>query len=414
VTDHYVRESVTIANAGDVWTKVIMQDQSLAWEEAETKKKTLGIVTTPDNTVAPLILPWIQRWLAEIKLNLTYWQQNHSEKISRIVLAGGSSQLPGLVEYVQTTLELPVSIGQAPQGLSLDSINLSKYLTVLGLAIMAIDEKLDDINFILPKLKNLKRTESVKKVSLPNTAKINDTVVATASPKTKHNRRSLLLLVILIVAILLFAAIWWRSQISTPAQFVPSQTGTMDYQNADVIFTAIIDNSTTTPNDGKPLIAAALFEQSLSFKDKKIGSGDWQTLKAEVTKAGGNPANSNDLYQMLLDDQVKGLWLDSVPTLTTQFGADRTVLGQYLDYSVTTSSPSASQIVVGSDQLFSLSARYHFLTVSTQDLQKILQTSWNDSYQQSLPANYKIMNIVISPLVKSIYQVHLTINGSVQ
>jgi hypothetical protein len=140
----------------------------------------------------------------------------------------------------------------------------------------------------------------------------------------------------------------------------------------------------------------------------------WQTLKAEVTKAGGNPANSNDLYQMLLDDQVKGLWLDSVPTLTTQFGADRTVLGQYLDYSVTTSSPSASQIVVGSDQLFSLSARYHFLTVSTQDLQKILQTSWNDSYQQSLPANYKIMNIVISPLVKSIYQVHLTINGSVQ
>ncbi len=408
VTDTYLRESVTIANAGDLWTKAIAQEQSVSWDEAEKLKQSTGIISSPDNTLTAILLPWLQRWSAEIKQFVTYWQQSHNETISQVVLVGGSAQLPGLLEYCQTAFEVSVIIGKAPAGLSFDQSGVARYLTIAGLAMMAIDEKLDDINFVLPKLKSIKRSTTKSQVVAQPT--VAPSVIT--PPKEKNHKSTILLLAIFFIALLVFGAIWWRSQ--TPQAAIPTPSITSDnYQSADIVYT-ILTIATSTPDQGHPSIKATIEGQTQTIERKQLSAEYWQTLSDTVARAGGNSLNKNDVYQALLQDQTKLLWRANLDTLTSKYAPDGLILPTYLDYTIATSSPSINKVVPGSDVFLNITVTYRSLLVDKKTFEQILATEWQKQFQQDLPTDYKTIELTITPLSDGVYQAHQIVNGLIR
>lgn len=410
VENQYVRESVTINNAGDLWTKAIVQDKGISWEEAEKMKQSIGVIPSPDNALTPIVLPWLQRWSAEIKQFVTYWQQSHNETLAQVILTGGSAQLPGLADYAQTSLGLPVAVGQIPDGLNFDQANAARYLTIIGLAVMAVDEQLDDINFMLPKLKSIKR--AVEKPQVVVTSGSQAAAPARPANKAGDNRRTLVLLAVLLIALAIFGVIWWRSRTPQPVTVAPSAQ-TENYQSADIVYT-LLTLATTTPADGHPTITATIEGQTQTLRQKQISAEYWKDLQTSVTKAGGNSSNKNDLYQALLQDQARQLWRDTYAQVNSKYGSDKQVLSAYLDYSVATSSPSVNDIVPGSDQFLDMTVNFRALIVDKKALDQILITGWHNQFQQDPPADYKTIDLTIAPLKEGVYQIHQIINGLVQ
>jgi type IV pilus assembly protein PilM len=410
VENQYVRESVTMNNAGDLWTKAIVQDKGISWEEAEKMKQSIGVIPSPDNTLTPIVLPWLQRWSAEIKQFVTYWQQSHNETLAQVILTGGSAQLPGLADYAQTSLGLPVVVGQIPDGLNFDQANAARYLTIIGLAVMAVDEKLDDINFMPPKLKSIKR--AVEKPQVVVTSGSQAAAPARPANKAGDNRRTLVLLAVLLIALAIFGVIWWRSQTPQPATVAPSAQ-TENYQSADIVYT-LLTLATTTPADGHPTITATIEGQTQTLRQKQISAEYWKDLQTSVAKAGGNNSNKNDLYQALLQDQARQLWRDTYAQLNSKYAPDKQVLSAYLDYSVATSSPSVNDIVPGSDQFLDMTVNFRALIVDKKALDQILITGWHNQFQQDPPADYKTIDLTIAPLKEGVYQIHQIINGLVR
>ncbi|MEK7610241.1 MAG: pilus assembly protein PilM [Patescibacteria group bacterium] len=95
------------------------------------------------------IVPLVSVLRDEINKQLSYWLTHQSatatstNKIGRVILCGGQATLPGLVDYLNLSLGLPVALGNVWTNLfSLDeyipSINLNqslRYATSLGLAL---------------------------------------------------------------------------------------------------------------------------------------------------------------------------------------------------------------------------------------------------------------------------------------
>jgi type IV pilus assembly protein PilM len=410
VTQQFVRESVTIANAGDVWTKTIKESQNISWEEAEKKKVTLGIVSSPDNTVAPLILPWIQRWSAEIQMLIQFWQQNHSEKIDSVILTGGSSQLPGLSDYLQTVLNLPVVIGQAPNNVSLSNVSLQQYISTLGLAMMAGDERSGDINFVEPKLKNVKFPTPKTTILSPKTT---TNKAAPVVLQTKSRKPPLILIAILIIAIGVFAFVWWRSLSPTVTNQVPIIGDSAEVQTAEVSFIADTSNGTAAINTDQPILKAAINSQILNSEPIPLSRSYWQTLRDNAARSGdGAAVDTGVLYNLLLNEQVQKLWQKNIDSLTTTYSnSQQTMLSSFVAYTVTTSTPPLAAITPEIEQPFSLIANFQVMTITTSDLVTLMKDDWRNKFQTDLPANYTLKNVTISPLPDGFYTIRMSVEA---
>jgi|GEM_PF-5383067 len=408
VTNQYIRETVTIANAGDVWTKVVMEEQKISWEEAEKKKQSIGVVSSPDNTVAPLLLPYLQRWSAEIKLFISYWQQGHSETIATVILTGGSAQLPGLAEYLQSALGLPTILGQPPAEMSLGSMSFFSSAPVLGLALMAADEQYDDINFVSPKLKNLKRP-----VTKPTVVVKAPSVVSTpVMIKARSNRRPIILLTMLIVALAVFGFVWWRSVSPTSSfgQLIALSDNVVDGQTMNITFVVAVNNSTSTPSISQPVIQGTAENKTLSLSAKRPTDAERQRVKDGITVIDAVPTTPAEAYQALLDGEVNALWQGGISDLTATYVATgRTVIPYYVSSEISTSTPSLSRFIAADGQTISLAVNFRFLAIERPIFLTLIQGLWQEKYQQELPSDYQLQHVKISTLTPGLYQVNITV-----
>jgi len=130
-----------ISVAGDSITKamtgVLISDQwqlSLTYEQAEKIKVTYGIPRedsvekTPEGIPLTQILevmkPTLRRMLNEILRSFDYYKEQFREpKIAKVFLAGGSSKLKNLEEYLSTGLGAKVEVVNPLQGLSVSLSN---------------------------------------------------------------------------------------------------------------------------------------------------------------------------------------------------------------------------------------------------------------------------------------------------
>ena len=104
---------------GDAATRQLQTALELPWEEAEKSKLDAsaamadGELLEPDDERARALRKSVQRVITEIDHSLDFFRSQHPDvDVRRVVLSGGASLAPELVEQLRSELGLPVERGQ--------------------------------------------------------------------------------------------------------------------------------------------------------------------------------------------------------------------------------------------------------------------------------------------------------------
>ena len=135
-------------------TAIVARQLNISIVEAEQKKNELGLNRSDKNKDSFFaVLPTITAIKDEITQRINYWHgreegAEHQDRITRIVLCGGQSVLPGLVDFLQSYFDLPVEIGNPwknfyPAELGVPPLELReslRYATAIGLSLRSFEE----------------------------------------------------------------------------------------------------------------------------------------------------------------------------------------------------------------------------------------------------------------------------------
>lgn len=166
--------SVVLPAGGNHFTEAIADKLKIRREEAEKLKRELGFQKDKGNKILPVLEAGFKNIIKEIKDAIEYYEKNSKEKVREIVLAGGSSLLPNLEEYLTEKFQIKVVIGNPLARIkSFDQLKKDKqnppilFANVIGLALKGLEESginlLREVGIIKEKRAELKK----KKVYLP-------------------------------------------------------------------------------------------------------------------------------------------------------------------------------------------------------------------------------------------------------
>lgn len=148
-----VATSTVASVGGEMVTATIQKNLGLSYEAAEHLKIERGILQSRDNRLLLFaLIPVVSVLRDEINKFVSYWN-THSETgngdkhLHKIILCGGQSTLPGLIEYLSSSLGLKVELGDVwanivPKLTKVPPIKFNdsfKYATALGLALRNFD-----------------------------------------------------------------------------------------------------------------------------------------------------------------------------------------------------------------------------------------------------------------------------------
>ncbi|MDP2671391.1 MAG: type IV pilus assembly protein PilM [bacterium] len=130
VTTNQINFTRSIATGGSALARGVAQDLGFEVDQATEYMKTYGLDATQlEGKVLQAIKPIFDVIVNEIRRALAYYTTRHPESsVKRVVLAGGTAKLPGLVVYLAEILGLEVQLGNPWDGISLPS-SLSQKLT---------------------------------------------------------------------------------------------------------------------------------------------------------------------------------------------------------------------------------------------------------------------------------------------
>ncbi len=100
----------SIPTAGNSFTDSIARNLSISWAEAEKIKVTRGLTSQIEGEegIRTAMLPILDNIIDEVK-NVIRFFEDHSDShhlIDTIVLCGGSSRVPGVIDYISTRINL--------------------------------------------------------------------------------------------------------------------------------------------------------------------------------------------------------------------------------------------------------------------------------------------------------------------
>lgn len=103
----------SIGTGGVSLSRAISQELGFDMNQAEEYKKAYGLLEDQlEGKIMQVIKPVIDVIVSEVERAIMYFQSNNqNEVVKRVVLTGGSSQLPGLVVFLANSLGLEVQIG---------------------------------------------------------------------------------------------------------------------------------------------------------------------------------------------------------------------------------------------------------------------------------------------------------------
>jgi type IV pilus assembly protein PilM len=148
--------------AGNAFTESLARNLGIPWPEAEKIKVTRGLTsqTEGEESVRQAVLPILDNIIDEIK-NVIRFFEEHSDShhvIDTIVLCGGSSRVPGVIDYISTRINLgsgksilSVTQGDAwsnminstKQAMPMEREKALGYSTAIGLALRGFDYEAD-------------------------------------------------------------------------------------------------------------------------------------------------------------------------------------------------------------------------------------------------------------------------------
>lgn len=154
VVDNLSVLTSTVAEIGsDFLTKAVEKGLGLKTAEAEELKNKRGLLQNKDRTIVDALLPAVSVLRDETDKFMSYWNTQTDKDnqglpaISRIVLSGGQAALPGLVEYLNASLGIPVEVGNVWTNIlsikeQVPPLTLDKSLRnaiVIGLALRSVN-----------------------------------------------------------------------------------------------------------------------------------------------------------------------------------------------------------------------------------------------------------------------------------
>jgi type IV pilus assembly protein PilM len=145
IFDQFIRVTGSTLVGGNNLTKRIAQVLSVTPDEAEKMK--LNTDEKTEKKISEAIAPDLTSVTQEIDRMVRYYTENNKdEKVSKVLLCGGSANLPGLTEYFTEKLNIPTSIGNPWTNISVYPIKpvpkqeASLYTNAIGLALAGIKD----------------------------------------------------------------------------------------------------------------------------------------------------------------------------------------------------------------------------------------------------------------------------------
>lgn len=109
VDNGYLVANENLQIAGSEITHVIAQSLGVSQERAEEFKRIKGFNVDPQEVeVINLMMPIIDYFGNEINRSITVYKQKSGRDIKKVILAGGTANLPGIDKYLSKYLKLPV------------------------------------------------------------------------------------------------------------------------------------------------------------------------------------------------------------------------------------------------------------------------------------------------------------------
>lgn len=112
----------TLSSGGEALARAIAQELGFDLAQAEEYKKAYGLERDRlEGKVLAAIKPVMDKIVGEIKKALSFYQEkNPEERVSSLILTGGTARLPGIVSYLTENLELETQIGHPWVSLKVD------------------------------------------------------------------------------------------------------------------------------------------------------------------------------------------------------------------------------------------------------------------------------------------------------
>lgn len=138
----------SISTGGEALARAIAQELSFDIAQAEEYKKSYGLEENIlEGKVLAAIRPLIDKIVQEIRKALTFYQAKYpSDKVSRLILTGGTAALPGLASYLTSNLEIETQISNFWQGIKADEKKFAHLVGETNLFAAAVGLALKDLS----------------------------------------------------------------------------------------------------------------------------------------------------------------------------------------------------------------------------------------------------------------------------
>jgi len=150
VIDQTMLVNSTIPTGIDQLVNAITEKLNISPEEARNRKNEEGI-TSLDSEIANIVKPALDNLVKEIEKIIRYHNERNApahRAISQVLLSGGGSTMPGVVEYLSNVLSMPTRMMNPWQKMNFGELmtpsefDRSLFLTVAGEAILSPQEVL--------------------------------------------------------------------------------------------------------------------------------------------------------------------------------------------------------------------------------------------------------------------------------
>jgi len=235
--NHGIRYSNNIFIGGNKFTDQITSSLKIDHDEAERVKRETGLVGK-ESKIKAALEPLIKEIIEAIQKAIQSYQKKTGFAINKVILAGGSSLMPGLREHLAYLLSIKVEAGDPLDGLQVDR-DLFKtqppilFSTVIGLARRGLGETVIKSGF-----KQRTEEKEQKEPRTPAKAKLSPKDLLKRVSKLKPsfaNKRVVDSLVVFIVLILVFVGILLlsrgREESLIQFQSVDYPTGPVEYDS---------------------------------------------------------------------------------------------------------------------------------------------------------------------------------------
>lgn len=155
--------SFSLDQAGNDFTQALLEKLNIPFDSAENLKKEVGLnPQSQEGKVFLILQKEIQEIVEEAKRIISYFKDKTGQSPEKIILAGGSSSLKGIAQYLAENLNLAVEIGDPWVKIDIDILKKKEYLkealqvnpvlysTVIGCALRGLEKNpgKSGINFL--------------------------------------------------------------------------------------------------------------------------------------------------------------------------------------------------------------------------------------------------------------------------